>query len=178
MTFLERQNYNDGEQINWLKGMDWGGRLTTVTEHEGVLRVTELFCGLIVLVPTQIYTCIKVHRIVQQKNTILLPKLENETKITFNSNTPKTLLQSTVIRKYESQGGGSLPKYLTGTLQGSRSKRTGTITDSKGCHDNSSTRVSSVDLRTEKRTLAEKLPKSYRGLHLINGTVPMLIFKF
>lgn len=67
MTFLERQIYNDGEQISGWKGWTGGARLTTVTEHEGVLRVTELFCNLMVVVPTQIYTCIKVHRIVQQK---------------------------------------------------------------------------------------------------------------
>ena len=87
-------------------------------QHKGVLWVMELFCNLIMVVPTQIYTCIKVHRIVQQKIPILLPKLENETKITFNSNTPKTLLQSIVIRKYQNQIEGQSTKYLTSTLQG------------------------------------------------------------
>lgn len=64
MTFLKKQNYNAGEQISGWRGWTGGGWLAIETEHERVLRVMDLFCNLIMAVATQIYTCIKVHRIV------------------------------------------------------------------------------------------------------------------
>lgn len=58
MTFLRRQNYGDEEQISGCQELGWR------KESFGVM---ELFCILIMMMATQIYTFVKIHRSVHQQ---------------------------------------------------------------------------------------------------------------
>lgn len=45
----------------------WGKAVATKGHHKGVLGVMELFCVLIMVADTQIYTCVKLHGATHEK---------------------------------------------------------------------------------------------------------------